>query len=110
MIVKGLSISDFADRLGGLMPRPVIDRTGLTDKYDFVFEFTPDLSGIPLQSPPPGSPVSVPSAAAPLAGANEPGSNVAPALEKQLGLKLTGSKEKIEVIMVDHAEKIPTEN
>jgi uncharacterized protein (TIGR03435 family) len=31
-------------------------------------------------------------------------------VEKQLGLKLTSIKGKLDVIVVDHAEKIPTAN
>jgi uncharacterized protein (TIGR03435 family) len=101
MTVKGLSVSEIAARLSQQLRHPVIDKTGLKGKYDFVLEYTPDLSGLP---PPPD-------ASAPLV---PPTSNVGPnlpsALEKQLGLKLTRAKVKLDVIVVDHAEKTPTEN
>jgi uncharacterized protein (TIGR03435 family) len=42
--------------------------------------------------------------------ATDPGTNIASAVEKQLGLKLTSTKGKLDVIVVDRAEKIPTEN
>ena len=32
------------------------------------------------------------------------------AIEEQLGLKLESGKEKIELLVIDHAEKTPTEN
>jgi uncharacterized protein (TIGR03435 family) len=73
----------------------VIDKTGLTGRYDFTLEYTPDLSGMPL---PPGD------------TASEPGSSLPSAVEKQLGLKLSRAKAQLDVIVVDHAEKTPTAN
>jgi uncharacterized protein (TIGR03435 family) len=101
MVARGLPASDIASRLAGYRRHPVIDKTGLPGKYDFVLEFTPDLSGIPL-----------PAGFSTQAGnnASDPGSDIASAVEKQLGLKLTSTKAKLDVIVVDHAEKIPTEN
>jgi len=101
MRAKGLPSSDIAIRLANLLRRPVIDKTGLTGKYDFVLEFTPDLSGIAL---PAGF------SAQDGNNASDPGTNIASAVEKQLGLKLTPAKGKLDVIVVDRAEKIPTEN
>ena len=48
MVARGLPSSEIAIRLANLLRRPVIDKTGLTGKYDFALEFTPDLSGIAL--------------------------------------------------------------
>lgn len=96
MIAKGLPSTDIASRLAGMLQRPVIDKSGLTGKYDFILEFTPDLRGIPV--PPAGG------------DATDPGTNIEAAVEKQLGLKLTGSKEKLDVIVVDSAQKTPTTN
>lgn len=101
MVAKGLPLSDIATRLANLLRLPVIDKTGLTGRYDFVLEFTPDLSGIPL---PAGF------SAQDGNNATDPGSDVAVAVEKQLGLKLTSTRGKLDVMVVDHAEKIPTGN
>jgi uncharacterized protein (TIGR03435 family) len=99
--VKGLSVSDIAARLSQQLRHPVIDKTGLKGKYDFALEYTPDLSGVP---PPPD-------AAAPLVPpTSDLGPNLPSALEKQLGLRLIKAKAKLDVIVVDHAEKTPTEN
>jgi len=101
MVARGLPTSDIASRLAGYRRHPVIDKTGLPGKYDFVLEFTPDLSGIALPagfSTQDGN------------NATDPGSDIVAAVEKQLGLKLTSTKGKLEVIVVDHAEKIPTAN
>jgi uncharacterized protein (TIGR03435 family) len=101
MVARGLTLPEIAAKLGQNLHRTVIDRTGLAGKYDFTLEFTPDLPAFPV---PPGVP------SAPAESASEPSANVAAAVEKQLGLKLTSAKEKLEVIVVDHAEKMPTEN
>jgi uncharacterized protein (TIGR03435 family) len=83
---------------------PVIDKTGLTGKYDFNVDL--DLN----QPPAPGD------------NANQPSPNgngtyvpcmscaIASALEQGLGLKLVKSTARLDVIVVDHAEKIPTDN
>jgi uncharacterized protein (TIGR03435 family) len=101
---KGFTMPELAARLGGWTSHPIVDRTGLAGRFDFVLEFTPDMSRI---QPPPGAP------APSLAGgdsANDPGSDAAYALEKQLGLRLTLAKAALDVIVVDHAEKTSTEN
>jgi uncharacterized protein (TIGR03435 family) len=101
MTAKGLSLPEIALKLGQNLRHPVIDMTGVGGKYDFTLEYTPDISGMPL---PPGAPAS------PADSAREPASSIAYAVEKQLGLKLTAGKSKLDVIVVDHAEKTPTEN
>lgn len=101
MLARGLPLSEIAIRLANSVRRPVIDKTGLTGKYDFYLEFTPDLSGMAL---PAGF------SAQDGNNASDPGTNIASAVEKQLGLKLTSTKGKLDVIVVDHAEKVPTEN
>jgi uncharacterized protein (TIGR03435 family) len=113
MVAKGLPVSEIAIRLAGLLRRPVIDKTGLTGKYDFTLEFTPDLSGagfLPPPPPPPGGPGPAPSSTASAQSASDPGSNIASAVEKQLGLKLTATKGKLDVLIIDKADKVPTEN
>jgi uncharacterized protein (TIGR03435 family) len=78
------------------------DKTGLTGKYDFTLEFSQ--AGLP-------GPVGRGFAVAP--GATDE-SDSAPslfnALEKQLGLKLEKSKTQLDVFVVDHMDKQPTEN
>jgi len=111
VVAKGLTLAEFASRLGQQLRHPVFDKTGLADRYDFTLEYTPDLSGMQLPKlppPPDGSPA--PSPQTPVDGASEPGSNINSALEKQLGLKLTEAKASLDVIVVDHVEKVPTEN
>jgi uncharacterized protein (TIGR03435 family) len=98
---KGLPSSEIAIRLAGYRRRPVIDKTGLTGRYDFTLEFTLDMTGIAL---PAGFSTAADN------NATDPGSDIVSAVEKQLGLKLTPAKGKLDVIVVDRAEKTPTEN
>ena len=68
--------------------RPVVDKTGLTGKYDFTLDYVP----------------------ATRAAADESGGpSVFTALEEQLGLKLQPAKEPMEVVVIDHIER-PTAN
>jgi uncharacterized protein (TIGR03435 family) len=86
--------------LGNQMKRPVLDKTGLTGNYDFSLDFMPDVGGVPL----------APSAAGPNDSASEPGSSLAAAVQQQLGLRLVASKAKLDVVVLDKVERMPTEN
>jgi uncharacterized protein (TIGR03435 family) len=92
----------------------MIDRTGLSGKYDLTLEFTPPEDGfivgvlatLPLS----------PGETAPLSGnGSTPGQLdsvpiLSSAMEKQLGLKLEAAKIAIDSLVIDHVEKTPTEN
>jgi uncharacterized protein (TIGR03435 family) len=80
----------------------VLDKTGLTGKYDFTFDWIPDLRGQPLPPPPPGQLGPASAAAAP--------PNLAAVVLQQLGLGLVASKVTLDVVVVDQAEKVPTGN
>jgi uncharacterized protein (TIGR03435 family) len=88
--------------------RPVVDKTGLTGVYDYELEFAFNLSAVP---PPPGV---VPPPAAisstPIDTMSEPIADISSALQSQLGLRLVSSKAKLDTIVIDKAEKVPTEN
>jgi len=40
----------------------------------------------------------------------DPESDLAAAVEQQLGLRLIAGKTKLDVLVIDQAEKVPTEN
>jgi uncharacterized protein (TIGR03435 family) len=83
------SMAHLADLLDGSCPDPVVDRTGLTGRYDFTLDLSSYLPGIQ-----PGDlPVIL----------NE-------ALQKQLGLGLEQRRVAVEMLIVDHIEKVPVEN
>jgi uncharacterized protein (TIGR03435 family) len=100
LVVGNMSITEFATWMqSSVMDKPVVDHTGLTDKYDFTLKWTPDDSqfaqfrGTNPQQPP-------------AAGDNP---NAPPslytAMPEQLGLKIEAGKAMDDVIVIDHVEK-----
>jgi bla regulator protein blaR1 len=83
--------------LAPVLSRSVIDKTGLTGKYDFTLEYTPELGQLRLG--PPGAPEDP----GPPPDANGP--SLFTALQEQLGLKLESTKGQVEILVIDHAEK-----
>ena len=79
--------------------RLVIDRTGLSGRYDIRLEWTPDVGENPAD----------PGGIAWSASANPSHPSSFVAIQEQLGLKLESSKGPVEVLVIDHVEK-PTAN
>lgn len=99
LIVRDLSIKEFATWMqASVMDRPVVDQTGLTDKYDFTLKWTPDDSQFAQFR---GSGVNVPPAGD---NPNAPPS-LYTAVQEQLGLKIEATKAPDDVIVIDHVEK-----
>lgn len=96
------SVPMLANLLSNLMGRPVIDRTGLTAKYDFELRWTPDPGQTLL---PPGAPFPAVEAQPP----DPNGPTIFTALQEQLGLRLESQKGPVDMIVIDHVEK-PSEN
>lgn len=98
-------IPDFTGFLQSLvLDRPVVDKTGLTGRYDFQCTFTPDDSqfgGHPPQFPKPAN--SSDSSAGDTAAPAAP--SLYDALQQELGLKLAAEKTAVDVIAIDHVEK-----
>lgn len=89
-------VSAFANFLQSLvLDRPVVDRTGLTGRYDMTVTFTLNNSmfnGHPPDFPKPAEGI-------------EPAPGLFEALQQQLGLKLTAEKTQVDVLAIDHVEK-----
>jgi uncharacterized protein (TIGR03435 family) len=85
-----IAMADFAKHLQGIIqePLPVVDRTGLAGVYDFKLAWTGRA----------------------MLNLGQDGTRIHDALQQQLGLKLESRKEAVEVIVIDHIEKIPTED
>jgi len=75
----------FVKELERLTGRPVIDRTGLTGKYDYVLEWSLDSD----------------------ASATRP--TIFTALQEQLGLRLESVKAPVDTLVIDHIER-PSQN
>jgi uncharacterized protein (TIGR03435 family) len=76
----------------------IVDKTGLPGKYDFRLEYTGTHS--------PGGAFSQP-------GADGQASTVPDlfgAVQRQLGLKIEASKAPADILVVDHVDRMPTEN
>ncbi len=113
-----VTMAEFAERLGNMVNASngeafgaivpiVVDKTGLTGKFDFTLEF------LGLYRPPafmaPAAPRGDQQPEASIA--SDPGPNLFAALERQLGLKLVkGSTASLDLLVIDHVDKVPTEN
>jgi uncharacterized protein (TIGR03435 family) len=120
------SIQDLASRLTSQLGRPVTDATGLKGKYDITLTFSTEGMNGPMGpmgpgptmvavAPPGGGPAGAGGAGAGgAAGVIVPEGETPPdifaAVQQQLGLKLESKKGPVEMIVVDHVEKTPTEN
>ncbi len=99
---SGVTMADFAGQLQlRVLDRPVIDRTGLSDRYDFTLNWRPDEFQFPRAS------------AAQRASAIAAGADALPdlftAVQEQLGLKLDAAKALTDVLVIDKVSK-PSEN
>ncbi len=80
------SMQDLVDLYAKFTDRPMVDRTGLQDRYDFTVEYEADTE-----------------ATGPFARLTGPA--LFKALESQAGLKLEATKGPVEILVIDHAEK-----
>jgi uncharacterized protein (TIGR03435 family) len=88
---KNVTMSDFVSLMQrALLDRPVVDRTGLTGKYDFDLDWAPDETQF-------GGEV-------PVAPADAQAPPFFTAIEQQLGLRLEATRGMVEALVIDHAE------
>ncbi len=107
---NGMTLAGISDLLARQVGRPVFDNTGITGNYDVDLEFKPEegmggMKGMPAMPHGDGGG----EARGPAPDAVEAPS-IFTAVQDQLGLKLEGKKGPVETVVVDHAEKVPTEN
>lgn len=93
---RNASMAQFASVLQrAILDRPVVDRTGLSGRYDFDLEWTPDDTQFGGQLPQ-GAP-------------DQPRAGLLEAVQQQLGLKITATRGPIETLVIDRVDR-PTEN
>ena len=85
-MVPHATMASICASLSRQLSEPVIDQTGLTGAYNFDLEFARE-GAVDATAP-----------------------NLFTALQEQLGLKLESKKQPVDIVIVDHAEKTPTEN
>ena len=85
--------------LQNFLDKPVVDQSGLSERYDFTLTFTPDAAQAARLGGPPIPAADNPDAAPDLFAA----------FQQQLGLKLESTKAPVDVMVIDKVEK-PSEN
>jgi bla regulator protein blaR1 len=105
LTVQGIPIADLVRHLSRQLGRTVVDKTGLTGKYDFTLKWTPDERQAPMFKGAEGSQPGTGGTAAP----ESSGPSIFTAIQEQLGLKLESEKGPVNILIIDHVEK-PSEN
>jgi uncharacterized protein (TIGR03435 family) len=83
---KATNLNGLAKMLVSPAGRPIIDKTGIAGTYDFKLHYAT------VDHPDPNLP------------------DLFTAVQEQLGLKLVPQKVPVEILVIDHVDKIPTEN
>jgi uncharacterized protein (TIGR03435 family) len=92
LVIQRLSITELAAELGrGMFDRPVVDRTGLTGRYDI----RADMASVRATNQ---------------ADRTDAADAMMAALDQQMGLKLENRKDRSDVLIIDHADETPAEN
>lgn len=97
LIFLGTPIQQFTSLLALMLSGTVVDKTGLTGRYDIDLTFTPERQlpeGVNLPGP----------------AADPNGPSIYTAIREQLGLKLESQKVQEDVMVIGHVERQPSEN
>ena len=93
---RNATMAQFAAMMNrAVLDRPVVDQTGLTGKYDFDLEWTPDETQFGGQLPQ-GTP-------------EHPKPDLFAAMQQQLGLRLEATRGPIQALVIDKIER-PSDN
>lgn len=88
LVASAMDMENFASMLTLVLKQPVHDDTGIQGRFDFKLEFAP--TGVESTDS------SLPS--------------IFTALQEQLGLKLEPAKVPVKIIVIDHVDRVPTQN
>jgi len=96
LTVSNSTMKDFCNGMqSAVMDKPVVDQTGLTARYDFILNWTPDESQFEAMGgyrPPATEDPNAPPA-------------LSTAMQEQLGLKFEATKAPADVFVIDHVEQ-----
>lgn len=92
----GPAFQSLAGQLSLVLDRPVINRTGLSGRFDVHLRWNADQG--------PSDPQNEPSSPSPSADQNGP--SIFTAIQEQLGLKLEAGKGPVDNFVIDHVEKL----
>ncbi len=110
MEFKKMPIEGLVEMVSRFVDRPVVDSTELKGNFEVALDLSmDDMKAIAAKSGVAGMMGMPMSTAAPSDAASEPTSSIFTALSA-MGLKLEARKAPIEIMVIDHAEKMPTEN
>jgi uncharacterized protein (TIGR03435 family) len=97
----GTTLDGFSKTLGTVVERPVIDKTGITGRFDIRLKFSSEGTGLAADriarglAPAPADPTDPPS--------------IFVALQEELGLRIEAGRGPVETLVIDHIEE-PSEN
>jgi len=92
--VKRTTMEQLADLIGSSpLPYAVVDETGLKGRYDFSLDLSSFTTGL-TEHPSLDDAIQI----------------LVQAVQEQLGLKIDQRKTQVEILTIDHAEKVPTQN
>lgn len=93
LTARAQPLSSLTELLSREFQMPIADRTGLEGRFDFRLEFAPR---------PPG--------ALPTSAEDDGAPNLTSAVQQQLGLRLSARRIATDLLIVDRADRVPTEN
>jgi uncharacterized protein (TIGR03435 family) len=92
MPARNATMADFASLLQrAILDRPVVDKTGLSERYDFDLEWAPDETQFNGDGP--------------TSSADAPAAPLFTAIQQQLGLRLVATRGPVDALIVDKAER-----
>jgi uncharacterized protein (TIGR03435 family) len=103
---KAMPLSALVLILSQQVGRTVLDKTGLSGRYDFTWQFNQNATPGGGRGGPAGGP---PVGANPAASSDSEPTSIFTILQEELGLKLDSGKGPVEIIVIDHIER-PSEN
>jgi len=110
-----ISMQQVADSLSNWMDRPVLDMTEAKGVYDVDLEWSGDdgprgMMGLRGPGGPEGGPRPEGAPRPEIHDESADAPSIFTALQDKLGLKLDSRKAPVDILIIDHAEKVPTEN